>query len=112
VWFVQNHCTDLRHGYDHLLRYKKTTQALKASQSMTFRRRYLTEFTGRAVLRWAGQKASPSHCFDTGRPQQNALIASFNGSLRDELLNGKIFDTLGDARRSWPYGATTTTLSD
>jgi putative transposase len=34
-----------------------------------------------------------------GKPQQNGLIESFNGSLRDELLNEEIFDTLDDARR-------------
>lgn len=38
--------------------------------------------------------------------QQNAFIESFNGSLRDELLNEEIFDTLDDARRKialWRY---------
>jgi putative transposase len=34
-----------------------------------------------------------------GKPQQNAFIESFNGSLRDALLNEKIFDTLDDAGR-------------
>ena len=33
------------------------------------------------------------------KPQQNAFVESFNGSLRDELLNEEIFDTLNDARR-------------
>ncbi len=35
-----------------------------------------------------------------------AFIESFNGSLRDELLNEEIFDTLDDARRKlalWRY---------
>lgn len=43
---------------------------------------------------------------DPGKPQQNAFIESFNGSLRDELLNEEIFDTLDDARRKlalWRY---------
>lgn len=47
--------------------------------------------TSRAILRWA---------------DQNAFIESFNGSLRDELLNDEIFDTLDDARRKlalWRY---------
>ena len=41
-----------------------------------------------------------------GKPQQNGFIESFNGSLRDELLNEEIFDTLDDARRKlalWRY---------
>jgi putative transposase len=34
------------------------------------------------------------HYIDPGQPQQNAFIESFNGSLRDELLNEETFDTL------------------
>ena len=30
MWFVQNHCKDLRTGYDHLLRSTQTTQAIIA----------------------------------------------------------------------------------
>jgi putative transposase len=48
----------------------------------------------------------PWHFIDPGKPQQNAFIESFNGSLRDELLNEEIFDTLDDARRRlalWRY---------
>lgn len=40
------------------------------------------------------------------QPLQNAFIESFNGSLRDELLNEEIFDSLDDARRKlalWRY---------
>ncbi len=65
-----------------------------------------TEFTSRAILRWADQNAVPWHYIDPGKPQQNAFIESFNGSLRDELLNEEIFDTLDDARRKlalWRY---------
>ena len=36
---------------------------------------------------------------DLGKPQQNASIESFNGSLRDEHLNEELFDSLADARR-------------
>ena len=41
-----------------------------------------------------------------GKPQQNAFIESFNGSLRDECLNEELFDTLEEARRKlalWRY---------
>jgi len=43
---------------------------------------------------------------DPGKPQQNAFIESFNGSLRDEPLNEEVFDTLEEARRKlalWRY---------
>ena len=42
----------------------------------------------------------------SGKPQQNAFIKSFNGSLSDELLNEEMFDNLKDARRKlalWRY---------
>ncbi len=41
-----------------------------------------------------------------GKPQQNGLIESFNGSLRDECLNEEVFDSLADARHKlalWRY---------
>jgi transposase InsO family protein len=44
---------------------------------------------------------------DTDIPQQNAVIERVNGSLRDEPLNEKLFDTLDEARRKqvhWRYG--------
>ena len=65
-----------------------------------------TEFTSRAILKWADENEVPWHYIDRGKPQQNAFIESFNGSLRDELLNEEIFDSLDDARRKlalWRY---------
>ena len=65
-----------------------------------------TEFTSRAILKWAADNDVDGHYIDPGKPQQNGFIESFNGSLRDELLNEEIFDTLDDARRKlalWRY---------
>ena len=65
-----------------------------------------TEFTSRAILKWAGDNKVDWHYIDPGKPQQNAFIESFNGSLRDEKLNEEIFDTLDNARRKlalWRY---------
>lgn len=65
-----------------------------------------TEFTSRAILKWADQSGVAWHYIDPGKPQQNAFIESFNGSLRDECLNEEIFDSLVDARRKialWRY---------
>jgi transposase InsO family protein len=45
-----------------------------------------TEFTSRAILKWADKNGVPWHFIAPGKPQQNALIESFNGSLRNELL--------------------------
>jgi putative transposase len=67
---------------------------------------YGTEFTSRAILRWANDNSVEWHYIDPGKPQQNGFIESFNGSLRDELLNEEMFDGLEDARRKlalWRY---------
>ncbi len=65
-----------------------------------------TGFTSRAILKWADDNDAEWHYIDLGKPQQNAFIESFNGSLRDELPNEELFDTLDDARRKlalWRY---------
>lgn len=42
-----------------------------------------TEFTSRAILKWADENEVPWHYIDPGKPQQNAFIESFNGKFRD-----------------------------
>jgi putative transposase len=67
---------------------------------------YGTEFTSSAILRWADKNQVAWHYIDPGKPQRNGFIESFNGSLRDELLNEELFDSLADARRKlarWRY---------
>jgi len=51
------------------------------SQRRFFPTCYGTEFTSRAILKWADQNDVPWHYIDPGKPQQNAFIESFNGSL-------------------------------
>ena len=46
------------------------------------------------------------HYIDPGKPQQNGFVESFNGSLRDALLNEEWFDSRDDARKKlalWRY---------
>ncbi len=65
-----------------------------------------TEFTRKAILKWANDNKVEWHYIDPGKPQQNGYIKVFNGSLRDECLNEEIFDSLPDARRTlaiWRY---------
>jgi len=69
-----------------------------------------TEFTSRAILKRANDNRVDWHYVDPGKPQQNAFIESFNGSLRDECLNEEMFDSLDDARRKlalWRYDTIT-----
>jgi putative transposase len=58
-----------------------------------------SELTSRAILKWQNETGISWHYITPGKPQQNAFIESFNGRLRDELLNEEVFETLGAARR-------------
>ena len=68
-----------------------------------------TEFTSNAILRWSKEHHVEWHYIAPGKPQQNAFIESFNGRLRDELLNETLFGSLASVSRS---GKTTTTPFD
>jgi putative transposase len=57
-----------------------------------------TEFTSNAILEWANERGVEWHYIAPGKPQQNAYIESFNGRLRDELLNETLFRSLRHAR--------------
>ena len=57
------------------------------------------EFVSRAVAIWAAQQHVELRHIQPGKPNQNALIESFNGRLRDECLNQHWFLSLEDARR-------------
>ena len=57
-----------------------------------------TELTSNAILEWADQRKVDWHYIAPGKPQQNGFSESFNGKLRDELLNETLFGSLADAR--------------
>ena len=57
-----------------------------------------TEFTSMAILRWSQEAEVEWHYIAPGKPQQNAFIESFNGKLRDELLNESLFTSIDQAR--------------
>ena len=56
------------------------------------------ELTSMAVLKWSQDNLIEWHYIDLGKPQQNAFVESFNGRLRDELLNETLFTSLAHAR--------------
>ena len=56
------------------------------------------EFVAHAVADWCTFTGTDSIFIDPGSPWQNAWIESFNGRLRDELLNMWHFDSLLEAR--------------
>jgi putative transposase len=56
------------------------------------------EFIACAVADWCRFNGVGTVFIDPGSPWQNAWIESFNGRLRDELLNGWQFDSLLEAQ--------------
>jgi transposase InsO family protein len=63
-----------------------------------------TEFTAKAVRRWLAQVRAKTLFIEPGSPWENGYVESFNGKLRDELLNGEDFTTLREVQvitESW-----------
>jgi putative transposase len=56
------------------------------------------EFTTRAVRKWLARLGVKTLFVEPGSPWENGYIESFNGKLRDELLNREIFTTLEEAK--------------
>ena len=56
------------------------------------------EFTADFVRDWLRRVGAKTLFIEPGSPWENGYIESFNGKLRDELLNGEIFDTVTEAR--------------
>jgi putative transposase len=56
------------------------------------------EFTANAVREWFARIGVETLFIEPGSPWENGYIESFNGKLRDELLNCEIFDTLREAQ--------------
>ena len=55
------------------------------------------EFTAKLVRRWLGRVGVETLFIELGSPWENGYNESFNGKLRDELLNGEIFCSLAEA---------------
>ena len=57
-----------------------------------------TEFTCNAMLAWSEEHKVDWHFIAPGKPMQNGFCESFNGRMRDELLNETLFFGLDHAR--------------
>lgn len=57
-----------------------------------------TELTSNAVLGWCGEAQIKWHYTTPGKPTENAFVESFNGRMRDELLNDTLFTSIAHAR--------------
>jgi putative transposase len=57
-----------------------------------------SEFTATAVRQWLSDLGVKTLYIEPGSPWENGYIESFNGKLRDELLDREIFTTLLEAK--------------
>ncbi len=55
------------------------------------------EFVAKAVRAWLSRLGVGTLFIERGSPWENGYVESFNGKLRDELLDGEIFTTLQEA---------------
>jgi len=53
-----------------------------------------SEFIAKRVRVWSGKQQVKTLFIELGSPWENGYTGSFNGTLRDELLERGIFDTL------------------
>ena len=56
------------------------------------------EFVASAVKDWINGVGAKTAFIEPGSPWENGYVESFNGKLRDELLNAEVFNTLAEAR--------------
>jgi putative transposase len=63
-----------------------------------------SEFTAKKLMQWLSDVNVATAYIEPGSPWENAFIESFNSRMRDEFLNGEIFDTMHEVRvltRRW-----------
>jgi transposase InsO family protein len=56
------------------------------------------EFIAATVIDWLAEHGVAAAFIEKGCPQQNCYVERFNGTMRDELLNGELFHTVLEAR--------------
>jgi transposase InsO family protein len=57
-----------------------------------------TELTSNAILTFSATHKLEWHYIAPGKPMQNGFVESFNGRMRDELLNEAMFQNMAHAR--------------
>lgn len=56
------------------------------------------EFIASSLVSWLHEQGVECAFIEKGRPQQNAYVERFNGTMRDEVLNGEEFSNVLEAR--------------
>jgi putative transposase len=62
------------------------------------------EMTAKIVRSWLAKVGAKTLYIEPGSPWENGYCESFNGKLRDELLNGDITTTPSDRTHRWDTG--------
>jgi putative transposase len=70
------------------------------------------ELTAHALRDWCRFSDAGTSYIEPGSPWENPFVESFNGKLRDELLDGEIFETLLWPRSWLKASGSTTTNTD
>lgn len=63
-----------------------------------------SEFTAETLRHWLGNLSIETAYIEPGSPWENGYCESFNARMRDEFLNGELFDTIAEAEtltRRW-----------
>lgn len=55
------------------------------------------EFIAQSLADWLAAQQVGQAFIEKGMPQQNAFVERFNGTMRDEVLNGELFDSVLEA---------------
>ena len=74
----------------HLLVYRDIPDYVRSDNG--------SEFTAKVVRNWLNRLGVKTLFIEPGSPWENGYIESFNGKMRDELLNRDIFTTLEEAK--------------
>jgi transposase InsO family protein len=56
------------------------------------------EFIAASLVSWLAEQGVQAAFIEKGSPQQNPFVERFNGTMRDEKLNGEEFDSVLEAR--------------
>jgi len=74
----------------HLFIFRATPEYIRSDNG--------PEFTAKAIRKWLANLGVKTLFIEPGSPWENGYVESFNGKLRDELLNLEIFTTLEEAK--------------
>jgi transposase InsO family protein len=99
LWLNDGSCIRLRPEHkDHVWSYDFVASRTADGRAFNIRSDNGPEFTARAIRSWLNKLGVKALFIEPGSPWENGYIESFNGKLRDELLNREIFTTLTEAK--------------